>query len=119
MIALAFALALTFTLTFLLTIAGAFVLLERFMLRVMAQTQRVLATGSPDAHEPEIAHDDTPEDRVSRQFSESSIEKGVAYLRDSVYANSGLAVPEPEVLRAEAISMLLGNSPALPAGIPH
>lgn len=74
----------------------------------------VQTIGSATVRAAEVAHEDTPEDRVTRQFSEDSIERGVAYLRDNVYASSGMAMPEPELLRAEAISMLGGVIPAPP-----
>lgn len=80
--------------------------LWRKQLRALAA---IMATGSPTpVRDVTPTREETPEDRVVRQFSEESIARGVEQLR-AIYESSGLAIPEPEVLRAEAISMLHGS----------
>lgn len=90
--------------------------LWRKQLRALAN---VYTVGTPTPQAAVATREEEPEDRIARQFSEDTIEKGVAYLRDNVYANSGLAMPEPDLLRAEAITMLAGVTPSVPLGLPR
>lgn len=93
--------------------------LWRRQLRALAN---VYTVGTPTPREAVATREEEPEDRIAAQFSEDTIARGIAYLREHVYANAGVAMPEPDLLRAEAITMLAGVTPSAPGvafGLPR
>lgn len=85
--------------------------------RALALVTNALTIGTPTPHEAIVTHEPDAEERVRAQiaseramWSEETIERGMRYLRDQVYA--GQAV-EDDVLRAEVFDMLAGQTPTV------